>query len=56
MKIKDKVCIVTGSASGIGRAIVEFILPYVGLWIAVALFSCGLIVSLLLLLDTSLLF
>ncbi len=38
----------------IGSAIVEFSIPVVGLWIAAALFSSGLIVSLLLLLDISL--
>lgn len=37
----------------IGQQIVEFVLPYVGPVVAVAIFSSGLLVSLLLLLDTS---
>lgn len=37
----------------VGSAIAEFILPYVGLWISAAIFSGALLVSLLLLFDTS---
>jgi len=37
----------------VGQQIVEFVLPYVGPWIAAAIFSSGLLVSLLLLFDTS---
>lgn len=37
----------------VGQHIVELILPYVGAWITAAIFSSGLLVSLLLLFDTS---